>query len=229
MDVLKHKRELEEYRRHKERVRSQRPLIDTTTPHSLGLKHLATRPKKQQLIEDRRQSVANENAKLMERMAKIMSSHQEEERFARVAGRNEAFRRREIDRINAENRSIVDRLQMVPPMLSAKQLEDDFQHHVKDVKKIMTRTPAMRSAKHDDPDSALYLPQVDAAAAAAAAARNALQGNNTDEFGSRTAAISSIGDFRRQVIATKKVENKLSSTGLQSASSDPYSLFHGQR
>ena len=228
MDVLKHKRELDEYRRHKERVKNQRPLIDTTTPHSLGLKHLATRPKKQQLLEDRRQNVANENAKLMERMAKIMSSHQEEERFARVAGRNEAFRRREIDRINAENRSIVDRLQMVPPMLNAKQLEEQFQHHVKDVKKIMTRTPTMRPTKHEDPDSALYLPQADATAAAAAI-RQAQQGNNIEEFGSRSAAISSIGDFRRQVIATKKVENKLSSTGLQSASSDPFSLFHGQR
>ena len=228
MDVLKHKRELEEYRRHKERVRNQRPLIDTTTPHSLGLKHLATRPKKQQLIEDRRQSVANENAKLMERMAKIMSSHHEEERFARVAGRNEAFRRREIDRINAENRSIVERLQMIPPMLNAKQLEEQFQSHVKDVKKIMIRTPTMKSTRHDDPNSALYFPQADATAAAAAI-RQAQQGNNREEFGSRTAAISSIGDFRRQVVATKKVENKLPLTGLQHASSDPFSLFQGQR
>jgi predicted DNA-binding transcriptional regulator YafY len=106
--IERQKRELEEYRRHIQRVKNQRPLIDTTTPHSLGLKHLATRPKKQQLIEDRRQSVANENAKLMERMAKIMSSHTEDEKFVRMAGRNEAFRRRDIDRINAENRAIVE-------------------------------------------------------------------------------------------------------------------------
>lgn len=225
MDLLKHKRELEEYRRHKERVRNQRPLIDTTTPHSLGLKHLATRPKKQQLVEDRRQAVANENAKLMERMATIMSSHQEEERHARVAGRNEAFRRHEIDRINAENKSIVDRLQAIPPMLSAKQLEEDFQNHVRDVKKMMVRTATKtkKQVSNGDPDSALYLP-----ADATTATRHAQQKNNMEDGGSR-AAISSIGDFRRQVIATKKVENRLSSTGLQGASSDPYSLFQGQR
>ena len=236
MDVLKHKRELEEYRRHVQRVKNQRPLIDTATPHSLGLKHLATRPKKQQLIEDRRQDVANENAKLMERMAKIMSSHVEDEKFTRMAGRNEAFRRREIDRINAENRSIVDRLQTVPPMLSAKQLEEDFQNHMKDVKKMMTRTPKMRSSKRQvmdsSPESALYLPQVDPAAAAAAS-RHAH--GVEDLHSGQHAAINSISEFRKQVISTKKAANAdavRSNAGLNGQSGttgDPYSLFHAQR
>jgi hypothetical protein len=44
-----------------------------TTPESLGLKHLAFRPKKQQLIEDQRQQVAKENAKLMSGMTKVCS------------------------------------------------------------------------------------------------------------------------------------------------------------
>lgn len=43
----------------------------TSRPESLGLKHLATRPKKMQLIEDRRQEIAKENAKLMSLMTKV--------------------------------------------------------------------------------------------------------------------------------------------------------------
>ena len=46
----------------------------SSTPESLGLKHLAVRPKKQQLIEDQRQKVAKENAKLMSGMTKVMFS-----------------------------------------------------------------------------------------------------------------------------------------------------------
>lgn len=46
-------------------------IISSSTPESLGLKHLAIRPKKQQLIEDQRQKVAKENAKLMSGMTKV--------------------------------------------------------------------------------------------------------------------------------------------------------------
>ena len=235
MDVLKQKRELEDYRRHIQRVKNQRPLIDTTTPHSLGLKHLATRPKKQQLVEDRRQSVANENAKLMERMAKIMSSHTEDEKFVRMAGRNEAFRRREIDRINAENRAIVDRLQTVPPMLSAKHLEEEFQSHLKDVKKMMTRRmPAGRTKQQLGAyaESPLYMPQADASAVASAS-RHAH--NIDDVAGQPRTSINSISEFRKQVISTKKAESsdarRIAPPGGAGTSDprDPYSLFHAQR
>jgi hypothetical protein len=44
----------------------------TSTPESLGLKHLAFRPKKQQLIDDNRQRIAKDNAKMMENMAKVV-------------------------------------------------------------------------------------------------------------------------------------------------------------
>ena len=47
----------------------------SSTPESLGLKHLAVRPKKQQLIEDQRQKVAKENAKLMSGMTKVFIVH----------------------------------------------------------------------------------------------------------------------------------------------------------
>lgn len=46
-------------------------LSSSSTPESLGLKHLAVRPKKQQLIEDQRQKIAKENAKLMNGMTKV--------------------------------------------------------------------------------------------------------------------------------------------------------------
>lgn len=43
----------------------------TSTPKSLGLKHLQSRPKKQQLIDDRNAVIAKDNAQLMHSMTKV--------------------------------------------------------------------------------------------------------------------------------------------------------------
>ena len=50
-------------------------VISTSTPSTMSLKHLSSRPKKQQLIDDRRQEIAKENRKLMENMAKVSPIH----------------------------------------------------------------------------------------------------------------------------------------------------------
>ncbi len=71
MDVVKFQRELEEYQRHVDRVKKVQPTIDTSVPRSLGLKHLASRPKKQQLIDDRNHTIAKENKIMMDRMTKV--------------------------------------------------------------------------------------------------------------------------------------------------------------
>ena len=71
MDIVNYMREQEEFQRHIQRVQNIQPCTDTTTPKSLGLKHLSYRPKKQQLIDDRNQVIAMENKKMMERMTKV--------------------------------------------------------------------------------------------------------------------------------------------------------------
>jgi hypothetical protein len=71
MEIVKFKREQEHHLAHINRIRTIRPVLNTDTPESLGLNHLAHRPKKMQLIEDRRQTVAKENAKLMGLMTKV--------------------------------------------------------------------------------------------------------------------------------------------------------------
>jgi hypothetical protein len=72
-DIIQYKRNLKSIKLHNDRIRSVKACIDTSAPRSLGLPHLRTRPKKKQLIEDRNQSVAKENRKLMENMVKVMA------------------------------------------------------------------------------------------------------------------------------------------------------------
>ncbi len=69
--AVEYERQRKLYKDHINRMKSMRPFIDTTTPKSLGLKHLKLRPKKQQLIDDRRQLVAFDNRKLMENLTKV--------------------------------------------------------------------------------------------------------------------------------------------------------------
>ena len=223
MDVLKHKRELEEYIRHIKRIEEQRPHIDMTTPHSLGLKHLSSRPKKLQLARDRKQHIANENAMMVERMVNIVSNFKEEEKHPPMAGRNEAFRRREIERINSENRNIVDRLQTVPAIFDAKKIEDDFQNHLKDVKKMMNYAipPKIKTSNQRESPNA---------------ARESTQTTpGIDE--QPPSNMNAVRLFRLQVVSIKKVANleAARSTGnyafatTATSGSDPFCLFHARR
>ena len=70
-DIIQYKRNRTLYKEHLKRVRSQHALIDATVPKSLGLKHLQTRAKKKQIMEDRAQLVAKDNKLLMERMTTV--------------------------------------------------------------------------------------------------------------------------------------------------------------
>jgi hypothetical protein len=70
-DIIQYKRNRSLYKEHLKRVRGQNALIDSSVPKSLGLKHLQTRAKKKQLMEDRSQLVAKDNKLLMERMTSV--------------------------------------------------------------------------------------------------------------------------------------------------------------
>ena len=83
MEIVKHKRDIKTYQEHRERLDNILACTDTSTPSSLGMKHLATRPKKQQPIEDRHQMVAKENKQLMERMTKLMVSKRAQPKYER--------------------------------------------------------------------------------------------------------------------------------------------------
>ncbi len=193
-----------------------------TAPHSLGLKHLASRPKKQQLIEDRLTLTANENAMMMERISNIVSNFKEEEKHPKMAGRNEAFRRREIERINAENRHIVDRLQTVPAIFNAKKLELEFQNHLKDVKKMMNYAVPSPQTKKTLKQGEPFL--IDATG------EQSLSGILEQP----NATMNAISLFRQQVVSVKKENNREASRSIgiapatNAGGTDTFALFHAR-
>ena len=145
MDLVNFQREMEQYQLHLERVKNIKPYIDTTTPKSLGLKHLASRPKKQQLINNRNQVIAQENKKLMEKMTKvwylwsllvlwmisliylvnfqIMASERPKVKYSSAPSLNETERRHQVDRVNSENRHLAERLKKTGAVIDTVKME----------------------------------------------------------------------------------------------------------
>jgi len=130
MDIVTFKRNKEQHKLHLERIRNIQSVVNTSKPESLGLKHLAHRPKKQQLIDDQRQVVAKENAKMMEMMTKRMAEVRPQPKYVKPASLNEVERKMEVDRLNFENSLLLHRIKTVPPVISVSNFEKDFEKHL---------------------------------------------------------------------------------------------------
>lgn len=225
MDIVNFKREQEYHMQHVERVRTVRHVINTDTPSSLGLKHLATRPKKQQLIDDRQQAIAKENRKLMERMTAILSGSKKSNKKPQAKSLNEKSRRQQVDKLNFENSLLVERLKHVPSVLDVSKLEQDFQRHVKIGGQLRRRQMQPMSVTPNSPptkprpsdgstfDADLYIAQhtgsmdlgksnMQRQSNLVASGENVLLGPY-DQSQISEAPISTMQDFRREVISKK--------------------------
>jgi hypothetical protein len=209
METVKHKRDMKTFQEHRERLKNIQPCTDTTTPHSLGLKHLATRPKKQQLIEDRHRVIAMENRQLMERMTKLMVTERKQPKYERHPSLAETGRKLEVDRVNMENNLLLHRLKIVNPVLDREEMERSWKRHLKIGanmrRKQMPSHDHIMDTKKKSPsktvgstfDSASYLSQLEGSVA-----------ENSAEDGTSGSPIRTMAEFRKHVISSKKLANK---------------------
>ena len=214
METVKHKRDMQTFQEHRERLKNITPCTDTTTPHSLGLKHLATRPKKQQLIEDRHRVVAMENRQLMERMTKLMVTERKQPKYERHPSLAETGRKLEVDRVNMENNLLLHRLKTVSPVLDRSEMERAWARHLKIGSNM--RRKQLPSHDHVEPkskvggtsrtvgstfDSVSYMSQLEGSMA-----ENSIEGHSENP-------IRTMAEFRKHVISSKKLANLGKSTG----------------
>jgi len=207
METVKHKRDMQTYQEHRERLRSLAPCTDTSTPLSLGLKHLATRPKKQQLIEDRHRVIAMENKQLMERMTRLMVTNHGQPKYERHPSLGETGRKLEVDRVNMENNLLLNRLKTVGSVINRKEMERGWARHLK----IGANMRRKQLPAHDHQakgkkgrgssqtvgstfDTASYLSQLEGSVA-----EGSLEGDGS------ASPIRSMSEFRKHVISSKKM------------------------
>lgn len=216
MEHVKHHREMKTYQEHRDRLKTISACTDTSTPLSLGLKHLATRPKKQQLIEDRHQVVAKENKQLMERMTKLMVTKRKQPKYERHPSLQETGRKLEADRINFENNLLLHRLKTVNAVLDRKKMKEDYKRHLKIGanmrRKIMPALDFTEDPKNGKKvnvsrtvgsgfDSASYISQLEGSV-------------GEGSFTAGGSPIKTMAEFRKHVISQKKMANFSGDLGL---------------
>jgi hypothetical protein len=224
METVKHKRDMQTYQEHRDRLRKIAPCTDTTTPHSLGLKHLATRPKKQQLIEDRHRVIAMENKQLMERMTKLMVTKRNQPKYERHPSLGETGRKLEVDRVNMENNLLLHRLKTVGGVINRTEMERAWSRHLKIGANMRRKQlPAHDHNPHNSKsgvsktvgstfDSASYLSQLEGSVAE----------GSMEMGGEQTSPIRTMSEFRKHVISSKKM------AALQEQSNQRAGLGQGQ-
>lgn len=240
MQIVKFQREQEHHLAHIDRIRNIKPVLNSSTPESLGLKHLAYRPKKMQLVEDRRQVVAQENAKLMDLMTGIMNEKRKQPKYVRPSSLNEVERKREVDRLNFENSLMAHRLNRVASVINNAQIEKDFKRHLHAEANLRRRQMKLLGLPKDLHNSSLRNPNEGDTAGSFGGITSGLfdsglytsqnghhlQGNNLDylegDLSSSGSPIRSVTDFRKQVIAKKKAE--FSSSASKESKSSPIEL-----
>mmetsp|Transcript_10227 Transcript_10227/g.20388 ORF Transcript_10227/g.20388 Transcript_10227/m.20388 type:complete len:184 (-) Transcript_10227:6-557(-) len=125
-DVIARRRQRKAITMHRQRLKDTAPGVDRQVPDSSSMNHLKHRAKKRQMADDRLQVIANENRKLMEKMAAIMRKKgpgaagsksrspnkpkEKGEAIYNATPLHEVTRRKEQKRIQAENRSILARI-----------------------------------------------------------------------------------------------------------------------
>ncbi len=153
-----------------------------------------------------------------------MNEKRDQPKHSRPASLNEVERKREIDRVNFENKLMVERLSRINPVINNKALQESFQKHQKAESNLRRRqmkpltfpkdlhpnSPLRnrlnRSGENSDFnlstnlsmglfDSSLYSTQ-----------RNQFTGSS-NLANLESSPIRSVTDFRKQVISTKKLQS----------------------
>ena len=166
-----------------------------------------------QLLEDRRQSIANDNVKLMERMSRIMTTSRQPTSVVKMTGggKNEAFRKREEERVAFENIRMTERLNSILPVLSSAQLEKDYTLHQKDVRSLRKRIPQRTKilpdtdmSRRGSTESSTHFP-------------SNIESNN----------LTSMSDFRKQFLGNRRsTADPLFLNRKNSEFPDKFMLFH---
>ncbi|XP_041128455.1 sperm axonemal maintenance protein CFAP97D1-like [Polyodon spathula] len=136
------------YDEHRKKVKSAKPMVNTTTPQTYG--HLHLKMKKLKLEEERLSTIERDNSMLLEKMSNIMRTR------GRIDNKNDyenkslnrEKRQQELLRVTRENHNILERLSSCGPQYSVKRWHEDWQRNEKYMENIARYPRSCDSARH---------------------------------------------------------------------------------
>ena len=231
-DPITHARMCLLHEQHINRIRNMKPVVDSKAPLSMGpgMIHLKTRPKKQQLIDDRRHMIAMENKKMMENMTKIMMAPKMKFAYVDPPSLNEDERKMKVDLMNLDNRILYNRLKTVKPVISNAEMKEEWKHHERvrshmqkkykpppyhnTPAKAKAKEKAMKERKNKKLAASSSTLNVDSMFDSATYTNNQGEklkdmGGSIDTIGMATGSpIKSMAEFRKHVISKKQAANR---------------------
>jgi len=112
---------------HRNRLRSVRPLVDTSEPKAVQFDHVRMNLKKEQMLEERYTEIDRENRILLKKMSNIakQSSPPNTVRVPGPSSLNRDARKRELLRITSDNQSILKRIQQAQPVYNHVEMQGE--------------------------------------------------------------------------------------------------------
>ena len=127
------------YRQHIERISAMKPTIDNSTPHPLPLSNRCERERawKNKLID-------YDNKLLLERIATAIQQPAIDNKLDEHVETQSKFKRRlyrivrqsKLQQITLENHNLLKRIQMVPPVYNAQQMEQEYKRSQEVMKRM---------------------------------------------------------------------------------------------
>eukprot|EP00762_Andalucia_godoyi_P008362 ANDGO_07329.mRNA.1 hypothetical protein GUITHDRAFT_150959 len=132
--VLHERWQEKQYKAHRAKLSTVKPTVDNKSPPRF--RHMQLNLKRAQVEEERYATIERDNRRLLQRMTDIMTLEKSDSEtgmtkpgMAGDGGLHRAARRRELERITAENQWILDRIQHTRPDYSRVQLEEEFRRN----------------------------------------------------------------------------------------------------
>ncbi|XP_039600719.1 sperm axonemal maintenance protein CFAP97D1 [Polypterus senegalus] len=119
------------YDEHIKKVKSAKPMVNTTTPQTYG--HLHLKMKKLKLQEERLSIIERDNNLLLEKMSYIMrtSGRIDNKNEYQSKSLNKEKRQRELLQITKENQQILERISQCWPQYSTEKWQEDWEKNEK--------------------------------------------------------------------------------------------------
>ncbi|KAM6341355.1 uncharacterized protein CFAP97D2 [Podargus strigoides] len=124
---LQQKWDTAKYEEHKKRIQTAKPIVDTSAPAIYS--HLQLKLGKLKLEEDRRSIIEKDNRLLLERISYIMRTKGQidNKNDYKAKSLNGEKQKQELQRVNQENRAILDRITKAQPHYQVQRWHEEWQ------------------------------------------------------------------------------------------------------
>ena len=143
----------------------------------------------------------------------ILSEGRKQTRHVAAPSKNERQRKETVDRINRDNKAIVNRLETMAPIIKSDKFEADFSRHLNFRQNLSRRRKLFQAIAGLGPKK--HPMNAPHSSSSSPVQKGRVYEESPEEMDISNSAFSNIAEFRAHVISKKKMEGNKSSASIQ--------------